>query len=73
MSASTLGLRQFLVITSILILSLNGKTTTNETSVIRINATTELPEGRSRITTTKGESFMQFFLKRYLEGLSLCP
>lgn len=56
MSASTLGLRQLLVIISILILSLNGKSTTNDTSVVRISPTADLPVNRgSRTFTSKGK------------------
>lgn len=60
MSASTVGIRQFLVIISILVLSLNGKGTTNETTTLRINTSTDASEARGRLTlTTKGELLFQ--------------
>jgi hypothetical protein len=63
MSASTVGLRQLLVIISILVLSLNGKGTSNETTTLRISSSTEALDDGARLTlTTKGELFDIFLI-----------
>ncbi len=63
MSASTVGLRQLLVIISILVLSLNGKGTSNETTTLRISSSTETLDDGARLTlTTKGELFDIFLI-----------